>query len=51
MSACLAARQLSGGWFDPWAMSGGFDPTGYVKGGAVSEPWRHSMALRWQAPW
>ena len=35
MSACAAARQLSGGWFDPWAMPGGFDPTGYVKGWAA----------------
>ena len=35
MSACRAARQLSGGWFDPWAMPGGFDPTGYVKGWAA----------------
>jgi thiamine biosynthesis lipoprotein len=35
MSACAAARELSGGWFDPWAMPGGFDPTGYVKGWAA----------------
>ena len=35
ISACRAARQLSGGWFDPWAMPGGFDPTGYVKGWAA----------------
>ena len=35
MRACEAARQLSGGWFDPWAMPGGFDPTGYVKGWAA----------------
>jgi thiamine biosynthesis lipoprotein len=32
---CAAARKLSGGWFDPWAMPGGFDPTGYVKGWAA----------------
>jgi thiamine biosynthesis lipoprotein len=32
---CAAARDLSGGWFDPWAMPGGFDPTGYVKGWAA----------------
>ena len=24
-----------GGWFDPWAMPGGVDPTGYVKGWAA----------------
>jgi FAD:protein FMN transferase len=35
MGACEAARRLSGGWFDPWAMPGGFDPTGYVKGWAA----------------
>jgi thiamine biosynthesis lipoprotein len=35
MRACGTARQLSGGWFDPWAMPGGFDPTGYVKGWAA----------------
>jgi FAD:protein FMN transferase len=33
--ACQAARQASGGWFDPWALPGGFDPTGLVKGWAV----------------
>jgi len=32
---CATARKLSGGWFDPWAMPGGFDPTGYVKGWAA----------------
>jgi thiamine biosynthesis lipoprotein len=32
---CRAARQASGGWFDPWAMPGGFDPTGLVKGWAT----------------
>ncbi|HTZ94281.1 MAG TPA: FAD:protein FMN transferase [Streptosporangiaceae bacterium] len=40
MSACEVARQLSGGWFDPWAMPGGFDPTGYVKGWAA----QHALA-------
>jgi thiamine biosynthesis lipoprotein len=32
---CAAARELSGGWFDPWAMPGGIDPTGFVKGWAA----------------
>ena len=32
---CRAAQQASGGWFDPWAMPGGFDPTGLVKGWAT----------------
>jgi thiamine biosynthesis lipoprotein len=34
---CAIARELSGGWFDPWAMPGGFDPTGYVKGWAAQQ--------------
>jgi thiamine biosynthesis lipoprotein len=29
---CAAARELSGGWFDPWKMPGGVDPTGLAKG-------------------
>ena len=32
---CAEARDLSGGWFDPWAMPGGYDPTGLVKGWAI----------------
>jgi FAD:protein FMN transferase len=35
LEQCAAARELSGGWFDPWAMPGGIDPTGYVKGWAA----------------
>jgi thiamine biosynthesis lipoprotein len=35
VAECRAARQMSGGWFDPWAMPGGFDPTGLTKGWAV----------------
>jgi thiamine biosynthesis lipoprotein len=34
---CCAAKQASGGWFDPWAMPGGFDPTGLVKGWATEQ--------------
>jgi thiamine biosynthesis lipoprotein len=33
--ACLHAKYLSDGAFDPWAVSGGFDPSGYVKGWAA----------------
>ncbi|HEY5274207.1 MAG TPA: FAD:protein FMN transferase [Acidimicrobiales bacterium] len=33
--ACAIARDISRGWFDPWAMPGGVDPTGYVKGWAA----------------
>lgn len=32
---CRAAKLASDGWFDPWAMPGGFDPTGLVKGWAT----------------
>ncbi|HYZ56115.1 MAG TPA: FAD:protein FMN transferase [Streptosporangiaceae bacterium] len=35
LERCAAVRELSGGWFDPWAMPGGVDPTGYVKGWAA----------------
>ena len=32
---CAVARDLTEGAFDPWAVSGGFDPSGYVKGWAA----------------
>jgi thiamine biosynthesis lipoprotein len=35
LDLCAVAREISGGWFDPWAMPGGVDPTGYVKGWAA----------------
>ena len=35
LQTCEWARELSGGWFDPWAMPGGVDPTGLVKGWAA----------------
>jgi thiamine biosynthesis lipoprotein len=35
LELCAIARELSGRWFDPWAMPGGVDPTGYVKGWAA----------------
>ena len=37
LSRCAAARELSDGWFDPWAMPGGIDPTGLVKGWAAQQ--------------
>ena len=37
LSRCAVARELSGGWFDPWAMPGGVDPTGLVKGWAAQQ--------------
>jgi len=32
---CIFARDLTEGAFDPWAVSGGFDPSGLVKGWAA----------------
>ncbi len=32
---CREAVWLTGGCFDPWAVPGGFDPSGYVKGWAA----------------
>jgi thiamine biosynthesis lipoprotein len=34
---CAQARRRSDGWFDPWALPGGVDPTGLVKGWAARE--------------
>jgi thiamine biosynthesis lipoprotein len=35
LDLCAAAKRMSGGWFDPWGMPGGVDPTGLVKGWAA----------------
>lgn len=35
LEECCTARRLSRGWFDPWSMPGGVDPTGLVKGWAA----------------
>jgi thiamine biosynthesis lipoprotein len=35
LALCGKAREASRGWFDPWAMPGGVDPTGLVKGWAA----------------
>ena len=32
---CLHAKHLTDGAFDPWAVDGGFDPSGLVKGWAA----------------
>jgi FAD:protein FMN transferase len=42
---CESAFVLSGGYFNPWAMPGGFDPTGLVKG------WAGERALAVLATW
>lgn len=35
LELCTRAKELTAGWFDPWALPGGVDPTGLVKGWAV----------------
>lgn len=37
---CLELRELTHGAFDPWAVQGGFDPSGFVKGWAAQESLR-----------
>ncbi len=37
LDLCREAKELSQGWFDPWAMPGGLDPTGLVKGWAAEQ--------------
>ncbi|GAA2553927.1 FAD:protein FMN transferase [Pseudonocardia hydrocarbonoxydans] len=35
LTLCARRRDLTAGWFDPWAIPGGVDPTGLVKGWAA----------------
>jgi len=35
LERCAFAREVSDGWFDPWAVPGGVDATGFVKGWAA----------------
>ena len=37
LDLCKVARTISDGWFDPWSIPGGVDPTGYVKGWAAQK--------------
>lgn len=37
LSACAWVKQLTHGAFDPWAVKGGVDPSGYVKGWAAGQ--------------
>ena len=39
--ACLEIKEVSDGAFDPWAVPGGFDPSGYVKGWAADQVSEH----------
>ena len=41
LELCRRAREASDGWFDPWAMPGGVDPTGLVKGWAAQRALAH----------
>jgi thiamine biosynthesis lipoprotein len=43
LASCRTVRVLTGGAFDPWAVPGGYDPSGYVKGWAAG---RASSLLR-----
>ncbi|MFN8167408.1 MAG: FAD:protein FMN transferase [Candidatus Nanopelagicales bacterium] len=37
LEACRYAKRLTRGAFDPWAVRGGVDPSGYVKGWAAAQ--------------
>ncbi len=37
LELCRQAKEISKGWFDPWAMPDGVDPTGLVKGWAIEQ--------------
>ncbi len=43
MQRCGALRAATDGWFDAWAVPGGFDPSGLVKGWAID---RAAVLLR-----
>jgi thiamine biosynthesis lipoprotein len=43
MVRCAAMRAATDGWFDAWAVPGGFDPSGLAKGWAID---RASVLLR-----
>jgi len=46
LDACRAARSVSRGFFDPWSMPGGVDPTGLVKGWAAQRALEPLRALQ-----
>jgi FAD:protein FMN transferase len=37
LELCERAKWMTNGWFDPWSMPGGVDPSGLVKGWAVEQ--------------
>ena len=51
LELCALARDLSGGWFDPWRMPGGIDPTGLVKGWAADRALDELRAWECGPPW
>lgn len=44
LGLCEEARDLSDGLFDPWALPGGFDPSGLAKGWIVERVLVHCLA-------
>lgn len=44
LELCAEARDLTRGYFDAWALPGGFDPTGLVKGWAAERALAHLEA-------
>jgi thiamine biosynthesis lipoprotein len=43
---CEEARERTDGYFDPWQLPGGFDPSGLVKGWATENATTHLARLR-----
>jgi thiamine biosynthesis lipoprotein len=46
LKACTELRAATGGSFDPWAVPGGFDPSGYVRGWAIGRASQILLAHR-----
>jgi len=45
LDVCHLLREATEGWFDPWAMPGGVDPTGVVKGWAAEQALRELRSV------
>jgi thiamine biosynthesis lipoprotein len=46
VALCEEARERTDGYFDPWRLPGGFDPSGLVKGWAAENAAAHLVRLR-----
>jgi thiamine biosynthesis lipoprotein len=46
VALCEEARERTDGYFDPWRLPGGFDPSGLVKGWAAENAAAHLARLR-----